>query len=476
MEEITLAEGSRLKVLHKIEDSTTSKKKRFYYMCECSCGKIKRVRSDALKTTKSCGCLTLEAANRPEQIARLRKACLENPRQKENIIGRVFGRLTVVEEDEPTTTPKGRKLNYWKCSCRCGNTHRVEASALRQGKILSCGCVYPEYVDSDFMSIQECFLDKAKKVHGDKYTYDKTEYLHSKIKVIVTCPTHGDFLAIAGNFLMGCGCKPCSVDNRRTGREKFIEQSQLLFGDALSYDKVVYQTSKDPVVLTCKIHGDFEVKPNSHLTNTFPCPECSLLGRRMGQEGFLERAKAAYGDLYDYSLTEFEHSTKPIKIICKTHGVFEKEVSTFLQGHGCQSCAYEERASKQHWNYIKRCEINPLLQNRVGYLYLLEMTHEDERFLKIGVSKEYKKRLNRYTEFGVSYKPIVVFEFDTTHQSAVIEKELLTKIKDNGMRYIPKHKFKGWTECAAIEHLDFILKFFSDNSLLPLSGELNVKP
>ena len=35
------------------------------------------------------------------------------------------------------------------------------------------------------------FIAKAKDKYGDKYNYDKVEYLHSKSKVIITCPECG---------------------------------------------------------------------------------------------------------------------------------------------------------------------------------------------------------------------------------------------------------------------------------------------
>ena len=36
------------------------------------------------------------------------------------------------------------------------------------------------------------FIAKAKDKYGDRYNYDKVEYLHSNSKVIITCPEHGD--------------------------------------------------------------------------------------------------------------------------------------------------------------------------------------------------------------------------------------------------------------------------------------------
>lgn len=62
---------------------------------------------------------------------------------------------------------------------------------------------------------QEEFIDKAKRVHGDKYTYDKTEYVNSTVKVIITCKEHGDFLQTASKHVNGAqGCRECGIAKR----------------------------------------------------------------------------------------------------------------------------------------------------------------------------------------------------------------------------------------------------------------------
>jgi very-short-patch-repair endonuclease len=61
-------------------------------------------------------------------------------------------------------------------------------------------------------------------------------------------------------------------------------------------------------------------------------------------ENFLEKARAKYGDTYDYSLVDYKGREIPINIICKIHGVFPITPRTFLQGqskhpsHGCPKC------------------------------------------------------------------------------------------------------------------------------------------
>lgn len=54
----------------------------------------------------------------------------------EDIIGKKFGKLTVVRKSERRSC--GHVL--WECQCECGNTAYVRKGSLRSGLTLSCGC------------------------------------------------------------------------------------------------------------------------------------------------------------------------------------------------------------------------------------------------------------------------------------------------------------------------------------------------
>lgn len=56
---------------------------------------------------------------------------------------------------------------------------------------------------------REDFITKAILIHGDKYNYDKLIYTNSNAKVIITCPTHGDFKQTPPNHLKHNGCPRC---------------------------------------------------------------------------------------------------------------------------------------------------------------------------------------------------------------------------------------------------------------------------
>lgn len=56
----------------------------------------------------------------------------------EDLTGRKFGRLTVIERcKENTKQGKPR----WICKCDCGNEHIVSSACLKSGKVRSCGCL-----------------------------------------------------------------------------------------------------------------------------------------------------------------------------------------------------------------------------------------------------------------------------------------------------------------------------------------------
>jgi hypothetical protein len=77
------------------------------------------------------------------------------------------------------------------------------------------------------------FIEKAKKIHGDKYDYTKVEYINSKTHVIIICNKHKEFLQTPDNHLYNkCGCKKCGIIKRsnsnRGNKEEFIEDSNSI--------------------------------------------------------------------------------------------------------------------------------------------------------------------------------------------------------------------------------------------------------
>lgn len=100
----------------------------------------------------------------------------------ENLIGKKFGRLTVIEE--ATSNIKYRRA--WRCKCECGNTKDiiVTTDSLKNGRTQSCGCLqrerasksnkrYNRYEFKDDYVIG--YTNKGEQFIFDKDDYDKVK-------------------------------------------------------------------------------------------------------------------------------------------------------------------------------------------------------------------------------------------------------------------------------------------------------------
>lgn len=125
---------------------------------------------------------------------------------------------------------------------------------------------------------------------------------------------------------------------KRLTTEQFITNARKIHGDEYDYSRVVYLNNRTSVEIICKIHGIFKQKPSNHITDENGCPKC--YGNKIQTtETWIEEAKQIHGDLYDYSLVEYKAAFTKIKIVCKTHGVFEQKPNHHIASKaGCPYC------------------------------------------------------------------------------------------------------------------------------------------
>lgn len=123
------------------------------WLCECDCGNRVVVTRHSLISgaTKSCG-------------------CHKRGPEREDIIGRRFGRLTVVNFDH---TDRHRN-SYWICKCDCGNQTLATRGALISGNTTSCGCYNRERV-SESSTTHGMSRAPLYKVWRDMHTRCKNE-------------------------------------------------------------------------------------------------------------------------------------------------------------------------------------------------------------------------------------------------------------------------------------------------------------
>jgi len=64
---------------------------------------------------------------------------------KNNLAGKIFGRLTVIKFDHRSLNGS-RSRPYYLCKCECGNEKIVASDALLHGNTISCGCAFLEHI------------------------------------------------------------------------------------------------------------------------------------------------------------------------------------------------------------------------------------------------------------------------------------------------------------------------------------------
>ena len=83
----------------------------------------------------------------------------------------------------------------------------------------------------------ESFIAEAKGIYGDRYDYSKVDYKNRDHRVVVTCPVHGDFQVYAREHLDGKGCPKCEKG------EKFLSKLKEKYGDKFGLEQFVYESS-----------------------------------------------------------------------------------------------------------------------------------------------------------------------------------------------------------------------------------------
>lgn len=115
--------------------------------------------------------------------------------QKQNLIGKKYGKLTVISEAGVNKW----KHRMWLCSCECGNKTTVDTATLNSGHTQSCGCM----------------SKKAKDLTGMRFGYltviKKNGRVSNHNKWLCKCDCGNEVSCFQYNLERGtstsCGCK-----------------------------------------------------------------------------------------------------------------------------------------------------------------------------------------------------------------------------------------------------------------------------
>ncbi len=73
------------------------------------------------------------------------------------------------------------------------------------------------------------FIDRAIKIHGDKYDYSLVDYNRTDNKVKIICKKHGIFEQRPHNHLNGQGCKKCKMSNGEFVISEYLKNKNIKF-------------------------------------------------------------------------------------------------------------------------------------------------------------------------------------------------------------------------------------------------------
>lgn len=132
---------------------------RVMYVCKCFCGNyfISSGKNIKKGNTQSCDCL------------RSQRVVDSNVSRSEDIIGKTFGKLKVLEFVDFRKKRSGKRSGVYKCECQCGRICYKEGVYLRHGDTQTCGlCTRKSHGELAIAN----FLDKRNIRYITEYSFD----------------------------------------------------------------------------------------------------------------------------------------------------------------------------------------------------------------------------------------------------------------------------------------------------------------
>lgn len=267
----------------------------------------------------------------------------------------------------------------------------------------------PDAFEADY------YISKFKDIYGDRYKYFPEDFEKREVgtrnrdlKIRIEC-IHGIKEVSVRRHLDGYECRYC----KGTMIDKTAKQVKII------------KERKKPV-------SGWNIKGNKN--------------------SFIEKAIAIHGNRYSYDKFNYINCKTRGIITCSIHGDFEQTPDSHINARaGCPHCgsggAYSE------WYF----ENNPEMNKTNGVIYIIEMSSDNELFLKIGITvKNANARFASPSKNG-GYKTRIILQRDMNMYDAwKLEQKILSEFKDN--KYIPLRYFPGHTECLNKTNESMIIK------------------
>lgn len=312
----------------------------------------------------------------------------------------------------------------------------------------------------------ETFIKKATEKYGNKYTYDKVNYINSQTKVCIICPEHGEFYVRPADYLRGYSCPKCSnikrIKNLSLTQDEVIRRFHKVHDDKYDYSLVEYVNYDTKVKIICPIHGIFEMTPSNHIRGQ-GCPKCK--GIHLTAKEIIDEFNKVHGDKYDYSKTVYNKMHEKITVICPRHGEFQITPSKHRIGQGCPKCGILKRAKNQSYD-------------NESFIEILQKVHNGKYiYTKATLNGNLHNRITITCPIHGDFEQIAQSHLNghgcPKCQSSHLEEEIKSFLNDNDIEFEQQKTFE-WLKLKNHLYLDFYLPKY--NKAIECQGIQHFKP
>lgn len=224
---------------------------------------------------------------------------------------------------------------------------------------------------------KEEFVEKAKNIHGDRYSYENVNYVNAHERVEIYCNSCKESFPMApyAHTNKEQGCYNCSLKEKSfQALENRLNLLKKYYDSRYTFPDISFTRNNDYITVKCNIHDKEYTHQLSHfILGKFKPSCCNEENRRIKRfNSFYNKLSEYHRDKYTYDVDSFKTVLDPIIIYCPIHGKQLQKPSVHLKGHECYHCGQEtkrlkritpveefkERASQVHQSFYTYEKVN----------------------------------------------------------------------------------------------------------------------
>jgi len=232
--------------------------------------------------------------------------------KKQNLIGKIFGRLTVISPGKSIKEGKNFKTT-WNCACECGNVILAKTYNLNRGGVTSCGCLRDE------LRLKLKQNQKFGKLLTISYNGESVWKCQCDCGTI--CLVKSDKLSLGKTKSCGCIAKEVSKNNIKKAiknRRKYTPQITSARRIWQNYCKIDHVSTKNHII---SFDDFFELSQKPcHYCGSHPNNKFNLFKYKYykGSDFSIKNGLFIYNglDRIDNSKKHYKNNCVPCCIIC----------------------------------------------------------------------------------------------------------------------------------------------------------------